>query len=430
MLSAHRFVREGQPQINYVFTGVVERIGPDGAHLQIVFVPLNDPRDALVRDAAGQAGELVGRDGRRRAWSARSHHPRQFSTRHGLQRRPRAAAKRAARRGSHRGTLQVPRGQATCCWQALWTPVEGATPHGDGPLAKAHRSLECRVNACVACTGWKKNTMRVSFVGKSSVAVVVLVVALRCLGLVRAPPRARRRARAQGKSVGTRSAGTDYPARVSRLSERRVRRRRHALVLREQDPSATRRQGAREHASHWTRDIFTSKDFYVDRDLWMDKRYDRCNSPTRARLDWATTRAVLGGSENSNPATAAWDTAIATTLARRSSAPYPFKTARALRSAARRDEGARRSRTCTPRRQHPDWNGSLHQKSEPRVRTRAAWGWTRQCSPGGILRSHPQWVVGLGDPDADGPLTGSLRSIRSGSCRTTTRSTATPRSSH
>ena len=27
------------------------------------------------------------------------------------------------------------------------------------------------------------------------------------------------------------------------------------------------------------RDIFTSKDFYSDRDLWMDKRYYRCNSP-------------------------------------------------------------------------------------------------------------------------------------------------------
>ena len=26
------------------------------------------------------------------------------------------------------------------------------------------------------------------------------------------------------------------------------------------------------------RDIFTSKDFYSDRDLWMDKRYYRCNS--------------------------------------------------------------------------------------------------------------------------------------------------------
>jgi hypothetical protein len=38
----------------YVFTGVVERLNPDGAHMQIAFVPLNDKRDALVRDAEGK----------------------------------------------------------------------------------------------------------------------------------------------------------------------------------------------------------------------------------------------------------------------------------------------------------------------------------------------------------------------------------------
>ena len=38
----------------YVLTGVVANLNPDPSHLQIVFVPLNDARDALMRDAEGE----------------------------------------------------------------------------------------------------------------------------------------------------------------------------------------------------------------------------------------------------------------------------------------------------------------------------------------------------------------------------------------
>ena len=38
----------------YVLTGVVASINPDPSHLQIVFVPLNAARDALVRDTDGE----------------------------------------------------------------------------------------------------------------------------------------------------------------------------------------------------------------------------------------------------------------------------------------------------------------------------------------------------------------------------------------
>ncbi len=53
-LAAHHSFAMYDKSITYVFTGVVERINPDGAHLQIVFVPLNEKRDALVRDAEGK----------------------------------------------------------------------------------------------------------------------------------------------------------------------------------------------------------------------------------------------------------------------------------------------------------------------------------------------------------------------------------------
>ena len=53
-LAAHHSFAMYDQSIKYVFTGVVERINPDGSHLQIVFVPLNEQRDALVRDASGK----------------------------------------------------------------------------------------------------------------------------------------------------------------------------------------------------------------------------------------------------------------------------------------------------------------------------------------------------------------------------------------
>ena len=50
LVRPHSFAMYDQ-SIKYVFTGVVERLNPDGAHMQIAFVPLNENRDALVRDA-------------------------------------------------------------------------------------------------------------------------------------------------------------------------------------------------------------------------------------------------------------------------------------------------------------------------------------------------------------------------------------------
>ena len=38
----------------YVFTGVVMRVNPDSNHLQLFFAPLNEARDAVLRDANGE----------------------------------------------------------------------------------------------------------------------------------------------------------------------------------------------------------------------------------------------------------------------------------------------------------------------------------------------------------------------------------------
>jgi hypothetical protein len=52
-LQAHHSFAMYNRDITYVFTGVVDSINPDASHLQINFVPLDDARSALVRDADG-----------------------------------------------------------------------------------------------------------------------------------------------------------------------------------------------------------------------------------------------------------------------------------------------------------------------------------------------------------------------------------------
>ena len=53
-LQAHHSFAMYDQEKTYVFTGVVTRVTPDVSHLQIFFVPLNDRRDAVVRDASGE----------------------------------------------------------------------------------------------------------------------------------------------------------------------------------------------------------------------------------------------------------------------------------------------------------------------------------------------------------------------------------------
>ena len=59
-----------------------------------------------------------------------------------------------------------------------------------------------------------------------------------------------------------------------------------------------------EEVTPLERDLFTSDDFYADRDLWMDPRYFRCNTSAALEDIWGGNRRALVG-ENP-PATAAW----------------------------------------------------------------------------------------------------------------------------
>jgi hypothetical protein len=135
-LTAHHSFAMYDQSIHYVFTGVVERVNPDGAHLQIAFVPLNEQRDALVRDASGKPAtwlvEMGGAMASAREGITVNSFPRGTVFSVGL------APLRNGQRGGARidGLYQCPKGKPPAAGKHC-DSVEGATSHGGGALAKA-----------------------------------------------------------------------------------------------------------------------------------------------------------------------------------------------------------------------------------------------------------------------------------------------------
>ena len=135
-LAAHHSFAMYDRSITYVFTGVVERITPDGAHMQIVFVPLNEERQALVRDADGKTAtwlvEMGGSAQGAREGITTDSFPRGTVFSVGL------APLRSGQRGGARieGLFKCPAGKPPAVGKHC-DSVEGATSHGEGPLAKA-----------------------------------------------------------------------------------------------------------------------------------------------------------------------------------------------------------------------------------------------------------------------------------------------------
>jgi hypothetical protein len=103
-------------------------------------------------------------------------------------------------------------------------------------------------------------------------------------------------------------------------------------------------------------DVFTSKDFYQDKDLWKDPRYFRCNSPAAIEAQRGTSGAALV--DNNDPKTAPWGYCDRDLPRAALVSPYKFKSAQehydALMAEANTRGGPKQHTYSTV---PADWNG-------------------------------------------------------------------------
>jgi hypothetical protein len=107
-------------------------------------------------------------------------------------------------------------------------------------------------------------------------------------------------------------------------------------------------------------DIFSTKDFYGDRELWSDKRYYRCNSPVGLEQKWGAYLSPMVGDDP--PRTAAWGFCDRDYPRKEILSPYGFKTAKEHYAALLQEARSRGGPTVYTQATLPDWNGQYQRE--------------------------------------------------------------------
>jgi hypothetical protein len=114
------------------------------------------------------------------------------------------------------------------------------------------------------------------------------------------------------------------------------------------------------------RDLFTSDDFYKDRELWSDPRYFRCNSPIgleSARGAYPGTMSIMG---DDPPRTGPWGFCDRDYPRDAIVSPYPFESAKAHYEALLAETKAKGGPTLYTLESVPDWSGHYNRSYDLR----------------------------------------------------------------